>query len=374
MTQAMNIQAGHASGQDWGRAAKACLEQIGEVDSGANLGFVYVTDVLSDDLSSIVTFLRGATGIEHWVGTVGIGICAAGQEYFELPAVAVMIMALPAESFRVLPNIVQKIDEIGDDAETWIEKTQPIFGLVHGDPRNTRIAELIAELSEHASAYLVGGLSSSRGGMSQIAGQVDEGGLSGVLFSSDLPVAVGLTQGCSPIGPIRTVTQSHENVVITIEGVPALDVFKQDIGEVLSRDLARTADYIHVALPIPGSDTGDYLVRNVVGIDPEQGLVVIGSLIDPGDRIMFCRRDPEAAEQDLRRMLEEIHERLDGPVQGGIYVSCLARGPNMFGAESRELGIIAEELGDFPLVGFFANGEISHNRLYGYTGVLALFT
>jgi small ligand-binding sensory domain FIST len=75
----------------------------------------------------------------------------------------------------------------------------------------------------------------------------------------------------------------------------------------------------------------------------------------------------------MNRMLESIKKGLFGKPRGGIYYSCIARGPNLFGPQSEELGLIRDALGDFPLVGFFGNGEISHNRLYGYTGVLTLF-
>ncbi len=88
---------------------------------------------------------------------------------------------------------------------------------------------------------------------------------------------------------------------------------------------------------------------------------------------MFCRRDGETAREDLVRMLDAMGRQLPGPPRGGIYVSCLGRGANLLGPDSAELGIIREVLGDFPLVGFYANGEISRDRLYGYTGVLTLF-
>ena len=88
---------------------------------------------------------------------------------------------------------------------------------------------------------------------------------------------------------------------------------------------------------------------------------------------MFVRRDPKSAEEDLVSMTDNLKGRLPGPPRGGIYFSCVARGPNMFGEEGRELSLIRDSLGDFPLVGFFGNGEISNNRLYSYTGVLALF-
>ena len=123
-----------------------------------------------------------------------------------------------------------------------------------------------------------------------------------------------------------------------------------------------------------GSDTGDYLVRNLMAIDPGHGWVVLGAEVAPGDQIVFCRRDPDSARTDLTRMLKQLGNRLPGPPKAGIYVSCIARGAALFGEPGVETGLIRETLGDFPLVGFFANGEISRDRLYGHTGVLTLFT
>ena len=127
------------------------------------------------------------------------------------------------------------------------------------------------------------------------------------------------------------------------------------------------------ALPIPGSDTGDYLVRNLVGIDPANRLIAIGEMVQPGASVMFCKRDAGTAREDMERMLESMRKGLYTRPRGGIYYSCLGRGAGLFGPDSDELKLVREGLGDFPLVGFFCNGEISHNRLYGYTGVLTLF-
>jgi small ligand-binding sensory domain FIST len=92
-----------------------------------------------------------------------------------------------------------------------------------------------------------------------------------------------------------------------------------------------------------------------------------------GDSVLFCRRDPASAATDLTRMLEQMKRRAAVVPRAGLYFSCVARGPNLFGRPSQELVMIRDALGDFPLAGFFGNGEIAHDRLYGYTGVLALF-
>jgi small ligand-binding sensory domain FIST len=114
-------------------------------------------------------------------------------------------------------------------------------------------------------------------------------------------------------------------------------------------------------------------VRNIIGIDPDSGVVAIAAALSPGDRLMFCRRDREAAQDDLARMLTRLKARLDAPPRGALYVSCLARGPNLFGPGSAEAKMIQQMLGPVPLIGFFANGEICHDRLYTHTGVLTLF-
>jgi small ligand-binding sensory domain FIST len=128
-----------------------------------------------------------------------------------------------------------------------------------------------------------------------------------------------------------------------------------------------------VSFPVPGSDTGDYLVRNLIGIDPARGWIAIGAMIESGRTIRFVRRDRAAAEEDLIRMLAGLKRRLAGRPRAGLYFSCLARGPNLFGPNSEEIAILRRELGEFPLTGMFCNGEISNARLYGYTGVLTLF-
>ena len=367
------FKAAHASGEDWGRVSKACADALDPLPDGASVGFVYATDALAQDLGSIVVFLRERTGIADWIGTVGLGISASGLEYYEEPALAVLVGSLSPEAYRVVPTI--RDPKVGLDGETlaWAGSQGATFGVVHGDPRNHLLPEIVRGLSDGASAFLVGGLSASRGDQPQVAGRITEGGLSGVLMGPECQVVSGLTQGCSPIGPMRRITEAEDNVVMAIDDRPALEVFKEDIGELLARDLRRVAGYIFVGFPIAGSDTGDYLVRNLVAIDADKAWLGVGELVEPGQSIVFCRRDQEAARQDLERMLSDVARRAEGRARAGLYFSCVARGNNLFGSDSEELKMVRAAVGDLPLVGFFANGEICNDRLYGYTGVLTLF-
>lgn len=370
-SQAMpTFRYGHASAPDWRDAARSILAQLGAGE--ASLGFLYITDVLADHASDILAWFREETGVPHWTGAVGIGVCATGREYLDEPAIAVMVADFEPGTFRVFSNI-SRAEQV-DRAALKCTKAPANFAVVHADPTNAEVPELVKRLAERVeSGFLVGGLTSSRRQNIQIADGVFEGGLSGVSFSDAVAVATRLTQGCSPIGPKHGITACQRNVIVSLDGQPALEVFKQDIGEALARDLNRVGGHIFAGLPIPGSDTGDYLVRNLVGIDTAHNLVAIGELLEPGGSIMFCRRDDGTAREDMTRMLESIRKGLYTQPRGGVYFSCLGRGASLFGPDSRELKMIREALGDLPLVGFFCNGEISHNRLYGYTGVLTLF-
>lgn len=363
----------HTSAEDWAHAAKACTDSLVPLPDGANLGLVYVTDELAEDLASILTYLRQKTGIEDWVGSVGIGVCASGAEYYDEPAVVAMAASLPPGTFRVFPSITETMTQMAEADRDWIAETGATFGLVHGDPGNQEVPDLVSELADMGPAFLVGGLTSSRAACHQVAGRVTGGGLSGVLFAPEVAVATGLSQGCAPLGPSHVVSDCLDNIIIGLDGQLALDVLKEDAGPYLADDLNRAAGYIHVARPIEGSDTGDYMVRNLSGIDPVRGWLAVGDDLEPGDRVLFVRRDPETARDDLRAMLEKLKGRLGSEPRGAVYVSCLARGASMFGAPGAEVGLIQEALGPVPLVGFFASGEISSSRLYTYTGVLSIF-
>ena len=367
------FKAACAAGKDWAETAKACADQLLPLPPDANLGFLYATAELTDDLGSILAFLRERTGIENWVGTVGLGVAANGIEHHQRPALSVLVGEFPADGFRIFEPVRESLEDFRRDHRDWVETHNPIFGVVHGDPRNEHIIEILEGLAEETSTFLVGGLSAAEEIFPQIADTIAEGGLSGVLFRGDLPVVAGLSQGCTPIGEVRRITEAEHNIIKTIDDRPALEVFKEDIGELLARDLRRVGGYIYIAFPIAGTDTGDYIVRNLTGIDTEKGWIAVGELVEEGQPLLFCRRDHEAAQQDLRRMLADVKRRSDTPPKAAIYYSCIARGPHLFGSESEELKIIREELGDLPLAGFYANGEISNNRLYAYTGVLALF-
>lgn len=365
----------HASNNDWQVALQQCIAQMTEQTAleKPSLAFIYVTDAYAESFKKIVSELEVQFPSVDWVGTIGTSICATNIEYADQAAMAILITDISKESYTIFKEQVS--------VEEHHTETEVQFGIIHGDPRNPMLTEQIESLAETLEpSYFVGGLTSASKYFYQYAGNsndnggITESGLSGVIFNHSNNIMTSLSQGCSPISEVMTLTECDHHMALSIDNRPALDVFKENIGEILARDINRAAGYIFAGLPISGSDTGDYLVRNIVGIDPDNNFLAIADDLKPNTPIMFCKRDSQTAIEDLKKMLHRLKARLgDKQPRGALYVSCLGRGQHMFGDVSNEMKYITEILGDIPTVGFYANGEIAGQKLYGFTGVLTLF-
>jgi len=333
-----------AHGPDW----RACVDALGR--PGRGLGFVYFTDFLAGDADEILEVLKARTGVRDWIGSVGTGVLATGTEYQAEPAMAAMVADLDA--FSVFSGRSPL-------------KAGGSFAVVHADPAAPDLPGLVSDMSAKVdTGYIVGGVSSSRSRTVQIANEVLSGGLSGAVLGEEVAVATRLTQGCTAFPGRFRVTEGEDNLVVRLDGRPALEVLLEAVGGERTQLL--------VGLPVPGSDTGDYTARNIVGVDPKSGLFAIGDLVEPGMEILFCKRDAAAAKKDLQSILLNLREAAPEP-RGALYYSCVARGEHLFGRRGAELDLVKRSLGEVPLVGFFCNGEISRDRLYGYTGVLTVF-
>ena len=357
------FQAGWGADADWRVALGACLEMIEPDAARHGPGFVYLSDHFAADAQAILTVLRGRTGIDDWVGTVGIGILANERQFFDTPAIAVMLAEIPDGTSRLLrPGTPSSLP------------FTPWFGVAHATPEQPELRESLRVLEQQPGGYWVGGLAASRGQGPVLARSLAVGGPAGVVFSDQVPIVTALTQGCTPIGPAREITRADRNIVIELDGRPAFELFRQDIGEILSRNLDRIPGFIFSGLAPAGQDGSDYLVREIAGVDPQHGLVAVAEEVTVGQRLTFCRRDGASAVADMERMLDTLEQRADGATpRGGLYFSCLGRGPNLFDDTRTEAAMIRERFPDLPLVGFFGNGEIANSRLYAYTGVLSLF-
>jgi len=391
MPLASFVQA-HAAHADWRVALAQSLRQIqSQVEArGAlkgetvsfTLGWCYLSDYYAPQAEAILDELRLRMPGVAWVGTAGIGVAASGVEYIDEPALVLMAAPLPRESFRLFSGR----QPLPAAASGFVAHT----ALVHADGSEPDLQELIGELSARtATGYLFGGLSSARNRPLHIADGVLEGGLSGVAFGPEVGLVSRMTQGCQPIGPVREITAAERNFAITLDGQPALDCVLQDLGlrrdapddEVAQALSSTLVGLITAAVDVPtrpGQFGAETAVRHLVGVDRRHQVLAIAELIVPGMRLAFCTRNAKAAQLDLVRITTEIRDEVESGaahhMTGGLYVSCSGRGGPHFGARHAELQMVRNALGDIPLVGFFAGGEIARQQLYGYTGVLTVFT
>jgi small ligand-binding sensory domain FIST len=391
----------HATHPDWRAALLLALTQIdaqrGAAGAPPTLGWVYLTDRYAADADALFAELQRRTPGVAWVGAVGVGVCASGVEYFDEPALVLLMAAMPRERFRVFSGSRPLREFAAHTAQ------------VHADPATPDVAGLIADMSDRtATGYLFGGLASSRSSTLHVADAVLHGGLSGVAFDDQVALVSRVTQGCQPVGRARRITAAERNVITRLDDLPALDCLLGDLqleGTDPRAALPRLRATL-VGLTDPGDAAAaparhgafgaDTRVRHLIGLDPGRRGIALADEAEVGQWLAFCHRDTEAARRDLRRICAEIREEVEPEalplatalarkaggdaadatvpgIAGAIYVSCSGRGGPHFGAPSAELQIVRHALGDVPLAGFFAAGEIARHHLYGYTGVLTVF-
>ncbi|MEP6722717.1 MAG: FIST C-terminal domain-containing protein [Variovorax sp.] len=417
---------GHATHPQWRMAAGLVLAQLRaqmalpEYAQSPTLGLLYITDHYGADAQEILDhFGAELPEVTDWAGTVGIGVSANNAEYFDEPALSLMLCELPSDQYRVFSGVapLSSAEMAGFEAHT---------ALVHADAETPDLPELLGDLAVRTdTGYLFGGLASGRAGALQFAiggngnikghgaaGGVFSGGLSGVVFGEGVRLVSRVTQGCQPLaggaGREREITEADGNVLLTLDGEPALDVLlaelkvsldePQEAIDAVRATLVGLVDAGHDGVRRTGDLGADVLVRHIIGLDPTRRGIAIADQAEAGMRMSFCRRNAQAARADLMRICAEIREELEPEEQtletataiaageaeraphparrvaGAVYVSCSGRGGPHFGAPGAELQIVRHALGDVPLVGFFAAGEIARHHLYGYTGVLTVFT
>lgn len=355
-------------GRDPRGLAREAGEALGPASADA-LGFVYASDRLASDMDALIEGLVQETGVAHWIGGVGIGVCSEAEVVFDEPAASVMVGDVPRSARHFFAGSRALGDGRGQVPPDWVTEHEPCLSVLHADPGSPAFEGALSELGERG--FVVGGLLSSRGRVAHaVDGGVVETGISGVVFGAEVALATGLTQGCRPMAGRHTVTRCEGQLLLELDHRPAVEVLRDAI-KTAGEGIAPGA--LHVAIVLPGDDGRDYLVRNLLGLDMDSGAVAVGEHLEPGQRVMFCRRDAVSAGSDMQDMLAGLAGRIDGTPRGGLYVSCLARGPNLFDPPDAEIAAIRQTFPDLPLLGFFANGEFSRDRLYAYTGVLTLF-
>jgi small ligand-binding sensory domain FIST len=356
----------------------------------AELAIVFATMDHGPLYGRLLRTVKETAHAAHVVGCSAGGVLTTDGEVERTSGVAVL--TVQADSFSTsrffIPQLRGRGQEIGKEVAALAHSSPGPHSLlvVFPDTYNFNSAAFFNGLHEAAPDIpVVGGGASEDGTLGetfQLCGDtVSNDALCGALFSGQFHHTIGIAQACQPISPVLTVTKSHQNLILELDGRPAFTVFAEVVHQPLLEDLRRAAAFVFVGLPVDPERQhiarGEYVVRNLVGFDPRQGIVAVADEIHQGQKIVFTLRDASVSREDLKVTLE-AQSQLWGEQKPsfGLYFNCLGRGRGLYGLPDLDTAYIKQYLGDLPLIGFFTGCEIApiqrQHSLHQYSGVLVL--
>lgn len=369
-------------------AAQTALTRSGS--DTADLALVFATTEHGPNYGLLLRTIKDVAHATHVVGCSAGGVLTTDGEVERAPGVAVLTVRADtfAASRFFVPQLRGRGYETGKEVAARI---QPHLGadnllVVFPDTYNFNAAAFFRGLSEAAPGVpVVGGGASEDGTLGetfQLCGDtVSNDAVCGVLLSGQFHHTIGIAQACQPISPVHTVTKSHKNLILELDGRPAFAVFAEVVRQPLLDDLRRAAAFVFVGLPVDAERQriarGEYVVRNIVGFDPNQGIVAIADEIRQGQKMVFTLRDGSGSRDDLQVTLEAQAQAWEGQAPGfGLYFDCVGRGSGLYGFPDLDTSYIKQYLGDVPVIGFFTGCEIApiqrQPSLHQYSGVLVL--
>ena len=256
------------------------------------------------------------------------------------------------------------------------------------DTYNGNPQPLLTSMAVRAGFHPVIGAGSTEDGAAgatyQLCGdKIATNSIAGAYLSGGFSARIDITQGCQPISEPMVITKAEGNLIHEIDGRPAIEVFARLLKGPLAEDIRRALMVLFVGLPADRQENsvraGKYLVRNIIGLDPQKGILGIADQVNEGDAMIFAMRDGQRAREDLDQMLARQREAVQQKKPAfGLYFNCCARGSSLYGIPGIDSAYIRRALGDIPLIGMFGGYELAPlgraNHLFAYTGVLALIT
>lgn len=371
------------------QCAASIRDQLGE---SPQLAVAFVSPHYQPDYGSVGPMLSELLGAEHTFGCSGGGIIGAGLEVEQRPALSVTAAALPGVDIEAFHLDGDKLPDLDAGPDKWTEllgvseDQEPQFVLL-ADPFSFPVQNLIMGLDfAYPRAAKIGGLASGaqRPGDNALFlnGEMHGSGAIGLALHGNIMVDTVVAQGCRPIGEAMRITSSQRNILGELDGKPPMAVL-QDLFRTLSerdRQLMGHSLFLGVVMDefIDTPVQGDFLIRNVVGMDQRTGALAIGEMLKEGQLVQFHLRDAETSAQDLTFVLERYAaDNRENEVPGALLFSCLGRGQYLYGRPNHDTDIFRDKLGQVPLGGFFCNGEIGPvggtTFLHGYTSSFGLF-
>ena len=316
------------------------------------------------------------------VGCSAAGVIAGDRGVEGRAAVSVFAAVLPDVRVRSFHLEVMRADA-GAAVVGMPELDEDDVAVLLADPYSFPADGFLAQANVALPGLpVVGGLASGMHGAGStrllVDGRVVDRGAVGVLLKGS-GVRTLVSQGCRAVGPPMTITAAAGNVVRALAGVPAVQRIEQVLGELPPGDQALASRGLHVGIARDEyAEEPDFLVRAILGTEPETGGIVIGDMVEVGQTVRLQVRDAEAADADLRALLAGYRrDTRDAPAGGALLFSCNGRGASLFGTADHDPALVRQELAALGVAGFFAAGELGpvagRNHLHGFTASVLAF-
>jgi small ligand-binding sensory domain FIST len=375
-------------------ALEAALEETlpGLENRDPHLALVFVSPHHRADYRLVGSLLGERLPGAVVLGCSGDGIIGGGHELEHRPALSLWMAHLPGvELLGYRLSFETSTNEIGETTgcfSGWPEEPGS-----HGEEAGGTALLLADPYSFPAELFLdqaaldlpgvaiVGGMASGGLGPGDtglfLDGEVHADGAVGVFLNGQLRIQSLVSQGCRPIGRHLVVTRAQDNIIQELGGQPALLQLKELLQEISRDERVLAQRGLHVGQVVEEAQErfgpGDFLIRNVVGLDPDSGSIAVSDMVRRGQTIQFHVRDADAASQDL----EQVLRRLQPPTAGVLMFSCNGRGQALFQQQDHDIGLLEKVLGSQPAAGFFAAGEIGpvggRSFLHGFSTSIAHF-
>lgn len=371
-------------------AVAAVARQLAGRD--ADLTLVFVSPHFRTEYRAIPKLLKDRMPVGLLLGCSGGGIIGGGKEVEQSPAFSLTAAHLPGVELQSIHSDTLQLPDPDTAPSVWREwlgvdaAKEPQFILL-ADPFSFRGEEFLAGMDfAYPRASKVGGLASgaqAQGGNAMYLGdKIYNAGMVGVALSGNVQIDTIVAQGCRPIGKPMSITQCDQTQLLAVEGKPPLQVLEEMVESLneYDRKLLRTSLFLGIEMDPMKDDPGrgDFLIRNLMGVDRETGSLAVGALLREGQLVQFHLRDKVMSAEDLKVMLSRYQSK-DGwrEAKGALLFSCLGRGEYLYGQPNHDSDLFKTKIGDIPLGGFFCNGEIgpvgTTTFLHGYTSSFGIF-
>lgn len=353
------------------------------------LGLVFMAPKFFPHAPEVLEILRVHARVPLLAGCSSQGLIAESSEIEEDAGLSLALYHLPGAELRPTRFTQAQVNECVSPAywhdETCVGPNDANSWLAFADPFHLDGETWLDQWNEAWSGRpILGGLASAgadaRGTQVYLNGEVFEEGGVAVAINGAVRLHSVISQGCTPIGETWTITRTEGHFIHEIANRPAYEVLVETFDSLNEEEREKTKGNLFVGLVmneyLEEFHRGDFLIRNLMGADPNVGAITVGALPRAGQTMQFQRRDAQAAAEDLEVLLDRAQAE-SGPIYGGVLCCCNGRGRHLFGAPGHDAGLVQQRLGPMGLAGFFCNGEIGpvgeRNFLHGYTASLALF-